>query len=325
MNLFDTEHPKYFMDKFKVTLNYPLYISDNIFAAKEQGKRVLLEMVDTYPKLILGYSGGMDSSFILCCIRDLIDEGKITEDTIEIVQGIFTGGDVILTLDHERATKFANSLGFNPRIYKYDINEKWKDCEDFILKYKLSGMATVVVSYQYLLSMKQDGVVIQHRGPGRYTGLGLGNENLIFSNNWCACDIIDNIINFDTWDKDIYSSFITPFRLTSRLINTQPYSFGGTDAEQNRGMDGRTLVRIQKYLHKYISYFQCYPEMTEILGKFLTIDWMVWEQHYSHDDIKRLRNFDDMPYKFARVKLPNGELFTKKHLLNYDEMKEGEK
>ena len=114
MNLFDIELPKHFMGKFKITLNHPLYISDNIFAAKEQG---LLEMVDTYPKLILGYSGGMDSSFILCCIRDLIDERKITEDTIEIVQGVFTGGDVILTLDHERATKFANSLGFNPRIY----------------------------------------------------------------------------------------------------------------------------------------------------------------------------------------------------------------
>ena len=25
------------------------------------------------------------------------------------------------------------------------------------------------------------------------------------------------------------------------------------------------------------------------------------------------------------IKLPNGELFTEKHLLNYDEMKEGEK
>ena len=33
-------------------------------------------MVDTHPKLILAYSGGVDSVFILCCIRDLIDEGK---------------------------------------------------------------------------------------------------------------------------------------------------------------------------------------------------------------------------------------------------------
>ena len=68
MNLFDIEMSKDFLGEFKVTLNQSLYISDDIFAAKEQGKRVLLEMVDTHPKLILGYSGGMDTGFILCCI-----------------------------------------------------------------------------------------------------------------------------------------------------------------------------------------------------------------------------------------------------------------
>ena len=226
--------PHEYMGKFEVTLNYPLHITDNIFAIKEHGKRVLLEMVDTYPKLILAYSGGVDSAFILCCIRDLIDEGKITKNTIEIVQGIFTfqpwpmtAEGIALTSDHERATKFANLLNFNPRIYKYDVDKNWDDIEKFILDMHLSGFGCVNSSCQYLLSMKQDGVVIQHRGPGRYTGLSFDNENLIFSNNWCAWDIIDNIINFDTWDKDIYSSFITPFRLTSRPINTQPYSFGG--------------------------------------------------------------------------------------------------
>jgi hypothetical protein len=70
---------------------------------------------------------------------------------------------------------------------------------------------------------------------------------------------------------------------------------------------------------------QCYPKMMEIFGKFLTIDWVVWEQHCSHDDITRLRNFDEMPANVTGIKLPNGELFTEKHLLNYDEMKEGEK
>ena len=228
-----------------------------------------------------------------------------------------TAKGIILTSDHERATKFANSLNLNPRIYEYNVNKNWDDIEEFILDMQLSGVGCVNSSCQYLLCMKQDGVVIQHRGPGRYTGLSFDNENLIFSNNWCAWDVIDNIINFDTWDKEIYSSFITPFRLTSRPINTQPYGFGGSD------MDERTLVRIQKYLHKFILYFQCYPEMTEIFGKFVTIDWGIWTRHFA-DTHKRIQKFrraadQDPPDNFAYVKLPNGDKFTKKDLVNYGE------
>ena len=48
------------MGKFEVTLNYPLHITDDIFAIKEHGSTILLEMVDTHPKLILAYSGGVD-------------------------------------------------------------------------------------------------------------------------------------------------------------------------------------------------------------------------------------------------------------------------
>ena len=72
-------------------------------------------------------------------------------------------------------------------------------------------------------------------------------------------------------------------------------------------------------------YLQCYPKMMEILGKFVTIDWVIWEQHCSHDEISRLRMFDEMPETFGMIRFPNGELVTKEHLLNYDEMKEGEK
>ena len=32
-----------------------------------------------------------------------------------------------------------------------------------------------------------------------------------------------------------------------------------------------------------------------------------------------------MPSNVTNVQLPNGEMFTEKHLLNYDEIKEGEK
>ena len=104
------------MCKFEVKLNYPLPITDDIFSIKEHGKRVLLVMVDTYPKLILAYSGGSDSAFILCCINDLINEWKITKNTIEIVQGVYTAKDIILTPDHKRANKFAKYLNLTSHI-----------------------------------------------------------------------------------------------------------------------------------------------------------------------------------------------------------------
>ena len=318
LKLFDMKWPDEYMGEFEVTLNYPLHITDDIFAIREHGKRVLLEMVDTYPKLILAYSGGVDSAFILCCIRDLIDEGKITKNTIEIVQGVYTAGRIVLTSDYERATKFAKSLNLKPRISKYDVNRKWDDIEKFIIDTKLGGLGCTDTSCQYLLAMEQDGVVIQHRGPGRYTGLSFNNENLIFSNNWCAWSIIDNIINFDTWDKEIYSSFITPFKLTSRPINTKPYDIDWP----SKAMEKKSIVRIEKYLYKWMLYIQCYPEMTEIFGKFVTVDWKMWAQHFA-DDNERMQRFIQMieqsPDNFAYVKLPNGDKFTKKDLVNYRE------
>lgn len=316
MKLFDIKLPKTFMGEFEVTLNYPLHITDNIYALKEHGKRVLLEMIDLHPKLILAYSGGSDSAFILCCIRDLIDERKITNDAIEIVQGIFTGGDVILTADHERATKFANSLNFSPRIYKYDVNVMWEDIEKFTLDNNLGCINT---SCQYILATKQDGVVIQHQGPGlfgggaRPPGLTSENENLIFSNNWCRWDSIDNIINFDTWDKEIYSSFITPFRLSSRPINMQPY-----DVSLIHDIEKRSLISMGKYLYKWMLYAQCYPEMTEIFGKFVTIDWNLLPQKFFYGRIARfIQAVETSQDNIVYVKLPNGNLFTKKDLTNF--------
>ena len=72
--LFTIVHPYSNPDRdFSVTINHPVWITDDVYVAKVEAKRVLLEMVDTHSKLILAYSGGTDSSFALCCIRDLIN------------------------------------------------------------------------------------------------------------------------------------------------------------------------------------------------------------------------------------------------------------
>ena len=65
--------------------------------------------------------------------------------------------------------------------------------------------------------------------------------------------------------------------------------------------------------------------MFEIFGTFGTLNWVLWRQESFKEEVKRLFEFDNMPLNITTVQLPSGELFTEKHLLNYDEMKEGEK
>ena len=64
--------------------------------------------------------------------------------------------------------------------------------------------------------------------------------------------------------------------------------------------------------------------MSEILGKFYTLDWSVWHHHSKElMGYEYMRNFWDFQkkseYKFADFKLPNGRPFTKKDLVNYED------
>ena len=84
-NLFSVKFPKSFNDDFEIFIHDDPFVMVNPYDTKKEYKRVLVEMADTYSNLILAYSGGMDSAFILCCLRDLIEEGKLTKDTIKIL------------------------------------------------------------------------------------------------------------------------------------------------------------------------------------------------------------------------------------------------
>ncbi len=99
-------------------------------------------------------------------------------------------------------------------------------------------------------------------------------------------------------------------------MNTQPY-----DVEQYMGIDKKSLIRIEKSLYKWILYIQCYPELTEIFGKFMTIDWGMWTKNFvdEHERIQRFRKMiDNSPENYAFVKSLNGNKFTIKDLLNYE-------
>ena len=322
MKLFDIKWPSDIQDDIDITLNYPLYISNNIFDLREHGKRVILEMVDTYPKLILAYSGGMDSSFILCCINDLVNEGKIPRDRIEILQGIFTSNGVIVTADFERAIKFANSLGFSPRTEMFDINDNLVEAQKYYAghNYKVLGEAAFSVACQNILARKQDGIVIENQVPAELSYMKASHIPSV--------DCSYNTINFTTWDNDIFSSRITPFRLNQRKLNYQPYENQDCYNLKRCYQDINSLLTFEKFLHSWMIYLQSYPEMMEILGKFQTIDIAIYQPTHEgyNEDVAGIRQFNFMKLGgWVPIKHPNGELFTEKHLLNYDEMKEGEK
>ena len=68
--------------------------------------------------------------------------------------------------------------------------------------------------------------------------------------------------------------------------------------------------------------------MMEILGKFNTIGKAIFDPTHEcyNEDVAKIMQLNWLEFgTWVPIKLPNGELFTEKHLLNYDEMKEGEK
>ena len=330
--LFTIVHPYSNPKKdFSITINHPVWITDDPFLAKEESKRVLLEMVDEYPKLILAYSGGTDSAFILCCIRDLINEKRISQDTIEIVQGGFTADGIPLTMDTKRATSFARKLGFSPRIHEFDINKRWLDIQQYYYDFCLSGPTSITDIGQTLWATEQDGHVIRTYGftgpSSSFPALGNNYEDKCeVSLNNVLWDLPNNQVNLSTWDNKMFSSFLTPFALNAVPVDMSPFdeakkyeSTNPTNSQFNR--DGLKLV--EKYLYKWIIYFNCYPELMEVLGKFSTWDWTIWH-HYSDKFVNagRMKKFitetQSSERRYADIKLPDGRNYTKKDLVNYE-------
>ena len=63
----------------------PLQYADDYTYIKRHTKRVILEIIETIGKVTIGFSGGTDSLFMVCCARELVEEGKLARDAYEIV------------------------------------------------------------------------------------------------------------------------------------------------------------------------------------------------------------------------------------------------
>ena len=339
-----------FEGEFEITLNYPLWITENPFKLKEETKRAILEIIDSYGKVSLAYSGGSDSGFVLCCIHDLISEGKITKNTIEIWQGIFIL-DGKPQLDSERATRFANSLGFEPRMCEFIIDNAFnKKLMDYALKYvdrhqSMTGEDPYICLIQDYVASIQDSTVLRVSNTG--TSLGYpykSNESFNdpatfrkphwkyvpkdevnlnrWSENWLISlyqvthyDSDSNTVEVLCWDNKVFSCLISPFKIKKRFVDIEPFE---SLPPLNNALHP---VRLNRYMDKWMIYLQCYPKMFEIFYKFSTFrnGWRSSNQKEAEMVRETAATLEKFPIKRTKVKLSNGKYFTIKDLLNYEE------
>tara|TARA_E500000331_G_scaffold334515_1_gene359762 strand:+ start:707 stop:1708 length:1002 start_codon:yes stop_codon:yes gene_type:complete len=320
-----------FEGEFEITLNYPLWITENPFKLKEETKRAILEIIDSYGKVSLGYSGGSDSGFVLCCIHDLIDEGKITKNTIEIWQGIFII-DGNPQLDSERATRFANSLGFEPRMCEFIIDNAFnKKLMDYALKYvdrhqSMTGEDPYICLIQDYVASIQDSTVLTVSNTGTSLGFGWNPKDEVnlsrWSENWLISlyqvthyDSDSNTVEALCWDNKVFSCLISPFKIKKRLVDIEPFE------KLPESYDPLHPRNTNKFMDKWMIYLQCYPKMFEIFYKFSTFrnGWRSSNQKEAEMVREAAATLEKFPVKRTKVKLSNGKYFTIKDLLNYEE------
>jgi|TARA_B110000211_G_scaffold131728_1_gene151172 hypothetical protein len=302
-------------------------------------------MVDSYDKISLSYSGGSDSGFVLCCINDLITEGELKKDTIEIWQGIFIL-DGEPQSDSERATRFANSLGFEPRICKFKIDNAFNiKIMDYALEFfeKYQAMPSYEDPYicclQNYVSSLQDSNVIRISNTGTSLGFPLHKAQSVsnglvevspnlnhWSNNWLIplnqvihYDSYSNDVEIMTWDNKVFSCLISPFKIRKRFIDTEPF--------EKLPLSNNPLHpnKLNKYMDKWMIYLQCYPKMFEIFYKFQTFKngWRL-DKLPNQKETKIVKKTASILEKIniptaTKVKLSNGEYFTTKDLTNYED------
>ena len=326
-NLFTVTCPKnHYGDGFKVVLNQPLSVVENPYVYKKEMKRVLLEVVDSYPKVTLGYSGGSDSGFVLCCIRDLIEEGKLKTDTINIVLCAFYYNKSLLNLDLNRAMKFAHSLGIKPDLLEFDLKSEWDGVCKYVLSHKITDMAGAM---QTMLGDKIDGhfFIVRRWGRKRRCGfdISVGNDDPIpFIWDTMAQFKTSNVIDLQCWDNKIFSSFITPYTLKSKNVNMEPFNnlpnWPWNEYQLSESNIYYPHLMIQETMYRTLIYLQCYPEMTEILYKIPTCSWdLAWNlvDEKEQEIIGDFSNFiKSMPEVTCNLEFPDGKLFTKKDLTN---------
>jgi len=191
----------------KAVLTQPLYYNEDIYRLKHETKRTILEIREAVGHCILGFSSGTDSIFIYCCIRELIEEGKLTKDAIDIV---------FFNVDFSNFTFSEAKLG-RDKLVQWRLNY-WKDIyravdfkptiEDLLQYYKACKKYNIknFSWYEFLLAYCRncfDYPVLVGIGHGNFT-----NEFRYEVGSWHSIYEDSNQIDVYFYDKDVFCAFL---------------------------------------------------------------------------------------------------------------------
>jgi len=298
MSIFDVK-----FDTLDVRLNVPIWETVTPYELKYKAMKSIINMVETHGKLILGYSGGMDSGFILCCVKDLLQNNLIYENQIEIASARYLINGEVATLDFDRSQRFAKSLGFNPRIDDLELDEKFLlECMEWGARWKIPDVVSLT---QILWRMRQPHVVIKGvatPGYGYSRDMNPMKYLLRMTSSKMSHHIPENN-SIDIWDydSDVFSALCSPYWLKKRDIDYEPF-------ENKYPGNPFNPIAFNERLPKIMLILQCYPELTALFFKFSTFN-NFFLPPILREAIKYYNSKFPMEECTTNVCLPNGKSF----------------
>ena len=301
-----------FEPEFSVTLTRPIYMAKDNYKLKRETKRALIEIRETYSgTLVLPYSGGFDSSFVLLCYMDNIREGRLKKTDFIVREAIFIAEECkdenIPT--HTEASRFLRDYMIDGVDYRYDKIILNKELLQEITK-ELKEVSTLNEFLGQLLDLWRKKTLGEHsfiwcegfpKPNKRQIGIGpqprraVWDSLLCLSNNGFKYLKSNDNINIFHWDEHVFSSFLTNFWYHQPII-----AF-------NKGvhLNEYFWFNAQEGLSRQMIMMQCYPELFSCYPKRKMINedhrGRLWNQI-----VARLNSYEVR----TPLQLPNGEKVT---------------
>ena len=274
----------------------PLQYADDYTYIKRHTKRVILEIIETVGKVTIGFSGGTDSIFIVCCARELVEEGKLTRDKYEIVHfkidfsnmtSIFkkvlppTRAEQVI-IDHidsyvDRVLIIAPTINELLDFYNKEVKE---------LSFNTTTQAHTILGY---FRTKLDNYCLCADGFLDY--LNSNYQGFLYWRCWLREDGPE--IDIYSWDIDIHCSLMKKNQFI--IKDNHPHKYN-------------QLMYLQT---KHIDYIRNFPETILGLPKRDEYPWMYLDKIKAPRRLlKQIPFLHNRGYPRGPIYLPNGEKVT---------------
>ena len=275
----------------------PLRYADDYTYIKRHTKRVILEIIEIVGKVTIGFSGGTDSLFMVCCARELVEEGKLARDAYEIVyikidfskmKQVFE--DVPLpTVEEQIILDFIDSYVDRVFTITPTINELLDFYNKEVKELSFNKLNKILTVLSYART-KLDNYCLAADGFIDY--LNYNYQGFLFWRCWLREDGPE--IDIYSWDIDIHCSLMKKNQFI--IKDNHPHKYN-------------QLMYLQT---KHIDYIRNFPEIVLGLPKRSEYPW----SHISNLKIPK-RLLKQIPFLHQHTEgppcplyLPNGEKIT---------------